>query len=221
MDLQHLLEIDRSLLFFFNGAHNVIFDPIVPFLTKPQTWLVFYCALLFLLLSHKPTDGHLLLVVCSVLFIVLVSSSIDGWLVKPLVGRIRPSLDPTIRSRLILLDGYTADGYSFYSSHASNAFALAAFFSLLFRRFPITLTMFAWATFYAWTRLYLGVHYPSDSLAGAVAGILIGLLTYCLYRRALPAGVVPLPPGSDFCDKCVLPYFFLLDICIASYVTFS
>ena len=71
---------------------------------------------------------------------------------------------------------YRGGDYGFVSSHAANMFATATFVSLFFARKWLTIAMFAWAVLVAYSRMYLGVHYPLDLLGGALLGACIGFL---------------------------------------------
>ena len=96
------------------------------------------------------------------------------------VGRQRPcstlsSLGVTPHN----VNGYCGKGNaSFYSAHASNSFAIAVFVGTLLipvvRRARFFLLI--WAAIVAYSRIYLGVHFPSDVTVGALTGILYGLL---------------------------------------------
>jgi undecaprenyl-diphosphatase len=68
--------------------------------------------------------------------------------------------------------------YGFYSAHASNAFSMAVFLAVILwkdYRFLILLTV-TWALLMSYTRIYLGVHYPGDIMAGMIAGSIIGFI---------------------------------------------
>ena len=71
-----------------------------------------------------------------------------------------------------MVNGYSGGEYGFYSAHASTNLAIAVFMIILlgkpFRYFPFI--MLLWAFFMSYTRIYLGVHYPGDILAGWIAG---------------------------------------------------
>ncbi|MBL7955183.1 MAG: phosphatase PAP2 family protein [Flavobacteriales bacterium] len=71
-------------------------------------------------------------------------------------------------------------GGSFPSGHTGDAFAAAMIFSLLVRRWWVATPLFIWACAVGWTRMALGVHYPSDVLAGAFIGVSFALLTHWL-----------------------------------------
>ena len=71
--------------------------------------------------------------------------------------------------------------FGFTSSHAANSFGIAIFFSLLIRHKALSTSLILWAVMNAFTRIYLGVHYPGDILAGTLIGVLVGWLVYRLY----------------------------------------
>ena len=76
---------------------------------------------------------------------------------------------------------------SFPSGHTLEAFAMAAALSMMFSRKKIILPVYAWAILVAYSRMALGVHYPSDVLAGILIGSLIGWIVHWVFRRMVPA----------------------------------
>ncbi|NQV01124.1 MAG: phosphatase PAP2 family protein [Bacteroidia bacterium] len=74
---------------------------------------------------------------------------------------------------------------SFPSGHTLEAFAMATVISLLFRRRKIQFPVFIWAILVSYSRLALGVHYPTDILAGVVFGIIIALAVDWGFRRSI------------------------------------
>lgn len=131
-----------------------------------------------------------------ILFLVLTivfADQISASLIKPLVGRLRPTHNPELSSVIHTLNGYKGGQFSFVSSHAANAFAIATFLWLSLRqRIDWIWVMFVWATIFSYTRIYLGVHYPGDILFGALLGLLIGATTYWLMIK------LPLPNRLQF-----------------------
>jgi undecaprenyl-diphosphatase len=86
------------------------------------------------------------------------------------------------------VNDYRGGRYGFISGHATNSFGLAVFVLLLFKQRVLTLASLFWATLNSYTRIYLGVHFISDIVAGMIVGTLIALLFYGLYtftRRRL------------------------------------
>ena len=84
------------------------------------------------------------------------------------------------------LNGKCGGQYGFVSSHAANTFALAMFVGMLFRKklkWMLVLMLF-WAGFVSYSRIYTGVHYPADIVAGALLGAGVGFLLvkgYCYF----------------------------------------
>ena len=183
MDIQGLLEIDRQLLLAFNGSGSLFIDSLVLVLTNAYTWIAFYLALTYLVIKNNGKWSQIMLVVAASGLCILLSSLVAEGVVKPYVARLRPSLDPSVCNMLHLAKGYTASGYSFFSAHAANTFSIAVFFSLLVRSRVFTISIMAWSLLNAWTRLYLGVHYPSDVIVGLAYGAFVGIMVYFIFLK--------------------------------------
>ncbi|MBQ6682316.1 MAG: phosphatase PAP2 family protein [Prevotella sp.] len=183
MDIQGLLEIDRQLLLAFNGSGSLFIDSLVLVLTNAYTWIAFCLALAYLVIKNNGKWSQIMLVVAASGLCILLSSLVAEGVVKPYVARLRPSLDPSVCNMLHLAKGYTASGYSFFSAHAANTFSIAVFFSLLVRSRVFTIFIMAWSLLNAWTRLYLGVHYPSDVIVGLAYGAFVGIMVYLIFMK--------------------------------------
>ena len=81
-----------------------------------------------------------------------------------------------------MASNYRGSLYGFISGHATNTFAVALYFSLIFKNARTTAVLFSWAILSSYSRIYLGLHYPGDILAGMVSGSLIALLFYYIYQ---------------------------------------
>ncbi len=115
------------------------------------------------------------------LFAALAVTSAWVTLLKWLVARVRPC-DALGWCAPIAVA--SPGGGSFPSGHAAGSFAFAAFIALRAPRWAVPAT--AWATLVAWSRCALGVHYPTDVLAGAILGLVVGVLFARASRRADP-----------------------------------
>ena len=74
---------------------------------------------------------------------------------------------------------------AFPSGHTSGAFALATSLSISFPKWYVITPSFIWASAIGYSRIHLGVHYPSDVLAGAIIGSGTALLSYLINRKIL------------------------------------
>lgn len=183
MGMISLMDIDLALLHFFNGGQNLLMDQIVWVLTSGWTWIPLYLALFYIVMRNNETMPQIGLVVFSAVLCVLFADGIVDGIIKPLVARWRPSNDPVIKYTINVVHNMRLKDYGFCSAHAANTMSLAVFFSLLIRSRMMSFTLVAWSLLNCWTRLYLGVHYPSDIVCGLGIGLIIGLLVYLLYYK--------------------------------------
>lgn len=173
--------MDEKILLLVNGYHTTWLNDFMWNVTGILPWMLFYVSILWLVFKNNKVEMSLSIVVF-VALTVLLADQISATLIKPLVGRLRPTHEPSLVGQIQIVRGYVGGLYSFPSSHAANTFAVATFLSLLVHYWRMTMLCFLWAVMCSYSRVYLGVHYPSDILCGAVLGVLTGALTYYLYR---------------------------------------
>lgn len=183
MDFSKIQDMDMQVLSLFNGSDNIMLDQMVQIFTSGLTWIPLYVMLFFVVMRNNETMGQIALVVGSAIFCVLFADGLVDGIIKQLAERWRPSNDPTFKYMVQVVDDIRLKGYSFCSAHAANTMSLAVFFSLLIRSKMLTITLVIWSLINCWTRLYLGVHYPSDILCGMIIGIIVGILVYLLYYK--------------------------------------
>lgn len=170
-----LNDLDHQLFLFLNGLHADWLDPVMTFISSEMGWIPFYIVLLYLVFKKLGWRG-LLFVVIGVAVLITCSDQLSAHVFKPVFHRLRPCHDPLIQDLVHLPNGHCGGQYGFISSHACNTFALASFITLLMKRFykKIGWLMFIWATLVAYSRIYMGVHFPGDVLCGAAVGMMLG-----------------------------------------------
>jgi len=179
--VNNIKELDTQLFLFLNSKHNSFFDVIMYWVSHKYFWIPLY--LFFFILAYKHFGKRIWLVALSAVLLIVLSDQISVHLFKNVFLRYRPCNNFEICSQ-VHLNGSKGGMYGFISSHAANTFALAMFLSLLFRQRIkyFTPLIFLWAAFVSYSRIYNGVHYPSDVFVGALVGIGIGILVFKLYR---------------------------------------
>ena len=182
--IDQLIELDKELFFFLNGLHAPWLDTIIVLLSKTWVWIPLYILLLYHILKvYKMNSWAILLAIG---FTILLTDQITSSFMKPFFERLRPSREPSLEGLIHIVNGYRGELFGFASSHAANTFGTAMFLTLLFRNTkPWIGWLFLWATIVSYTRIYLGVHYPGDILAGGAIGILCGWVTFKLYTRIM------------------------------------
>jgi len=169
--INQLAAIDRVLFTLLNTklTHPVL-DSVMPFVTERENWYPVLVGLWIALIIWGGRRGRM--AAAAVVIAVALTYQISCSIIKPLVGRVRPC-DALSPAQCRLLVGRSS-AMSFPSAHAANSFAIATVASWRFRRFAPVFYLFAVAV--AYSRVYVGVHYPLDTLAGAVLGALLGRL---------------------------------------------
>lgn len=206
---------DKDILLFFNGNHSPLWDYSMTLFTLTPTWFLFYGMILIVIV--KKYEKKSILIFVAITLLIICSDQLAGVL-KHTIMRLRPSNDPTI-SQLVHVFFEKGGQYGFVSAHAANAFAFATFSLLLFKNSRYTAFIIPWAIIVAYTRVYLGVHYPGDILGGAVLGALIGIVIYKLLifteLRVNPVNLLSRNHLKDNeVDKIILLGLFVFVMCI-------
>ena len=180
MNLDTLLNIDRYLLLSLNGSDSLFWDGCMLVYTSMAVWAPLALMMLYVLMKNNNIKDFLLLVVLIALVATLTDQISSGFC-KPFFARWRPTNDPMLMYAVDVVNETRGGRYGFTSSHAANSFGIATFIMLLIRNRALSVSLMTWAAMNAFTRIYLGVHYPGDILAGTVIGVVVGWAVYRLY----------------------------------------
>ena len=180
MDIQQLIRFDQELLLRLNGSDSLFWDGFMWMATNTTTWIPIAIALLYVIFKNNKLKESLLIIL-SLALVIVIADQISSGFCKPFFARFRPTQDPELMYLIDTVNEYRGGRYGFISSHAANTFAVAIFLSLVIRSRSLGLILFIWAILNAYSRIYLGVHYPGDILFGTFTGIIVGVFVYLLY----------------------------------------
>jgi len=174
--LEWLTEIDTVLFLFFNVTlSNPVTDVLMPIITADNYLRTGYGLTMILILWKG--DVRLRWLVLFSILTLTATDQLSSQVLKPLIERARPC---QIMENINLLVNCGA-GFSMPSSHAANAFGQAAIYGLLLERVRIPIIIFA--VLVALSRVFVGVHFVGDILAGAILGIFAGVLLMLLFKQ--------------------------------------
>ncbi|WP_343670621.1 phosphatase PAP2 family protein [Chitinophaga sp.] len=184
MDILHSFrELDKVVFMLINhDADSKFLDPIMMAIREPLTWIPLYVFMLWFSLRKLKHDAVLFIIMTLITF--AFTDALCAQLVKPFVGRLRPCYDPELNGMVrSLVD--CGGAYSFPSNHAANHFALATYWFFAIRHYLDKKWnwLWIWAAAVCYAQVYVGKHFPSDVLGGAIIGSLVGGVVFQLSLR--------------------------------------
>ena len=173
--------IDTALLSWFNHHYIPGSIPFLQFISSVTTYVSIAVVIMVFIFSFIRKQS-LLRYYSLILAIVLIAVAVVSPVMKSLIYRERP-----FYTHQHIEKRSEGGESSFPSGHSMEAFALAVTLSLCFRRKSVTITAVTWALLVGYSRIALGVHYPSDVLAGMLIGGFLGWLILYIFKMANPS----------------------------------
>jgi len=178
--LEKVIQLDKELFVFLNGLGSTPFDGFWQIITKQIYWIPFFIAV-FYLLQKKTAWKNFAIIILFLVVLIAFTDQITN-LFKNTFQRLRPCNDFDVNqiARIVA----HRNSFSFFSGHAANSMASTMFVFLIVRNYYMfTYLLFLFPLIFAYSRIYLGLHFPGDILTGYVFGATFGILFYKLYLQ--------------------------------------
>ena len=183
--LEKILDYERDLFLLLNSFHSSFGDQFMWLFSGKIAWIpVSVLFIVILLYKNRSRWKEILLIFAAIALVITLCDQFASGFCKPFFMRFRPTHHPDFMDEVSTIFGYRGGKYGFISSHAANAFGFAILTSLIFKYRFYSVMIYIWATVNSYSRIYLGVHFISDIVAGIIAGIIFGLIAYKVYQLA-------------------------------------
>ena len=178
--LDQLLEFDRSLFLYLNNLGSPSWDGFWVVVTNKLTFVPLYLVLIYLM-AKRLTVKAVVILVLTIAGMILFTDQITN-LFKFTFERFRPCAQEGVLEYIRQGECW---GYGFFSGHSSNSMATAIFTGLMLRPVykKVIYYMIVWSILVAYSRIYLGLHYPLDIVCGLTFGVFSGYLFCSIFKR--------------------------------------
>ena len=180
--LDRIKQIDTELLIFLNNLGNKSWDPLWVSITDKFTFLPLFFLIIFFLFKKNGTKG-LLVILLFISVLILFTDQFTN-VVKDFTQRLRPCRLDELQGLLRDID-IRCGKYGFFSAHAANSISVTIFIincvDESVKKF-LKPVLILWVMIFSYSRIYLGVHYPLDTIFGLSFGIFSGFLFKYIYN---------------------------------------
>lgn len=181
--MEEIILEDKQAMIFLNNLGSSTFDPFWILVSEKWFWIPLY--VIFLYFLYKNFNKKSLFYILLFVALGITASDQIANIFKFGFERLRPCHDPSLEG--LLREVKCGGKFGFYSAHSSNSFFVATYLTMLLgkkiKQLPYFL--FVWAAIVAYSRVYLGMHFPGDIIIGAIMGILLALFFGTLAKKVI------------------------------------
>jgi len=181
--MEEIILEDKQAMIFLNNLGSSTFDPFWILVSEKWFWIPLY--VIFLYFLYKNFNKKSLFYILLFVALGITASDQIANIFKFGFERLRPCHDPSLEG--LLREVKCGGKFGFYSAHSSNSFFVATYLTMLLgkkiKQLPYFL--FVWAAIVAYSRVYLGMHFPGDIIVGAIMGILLAIFFGILAKKVI------------------------------------
>lgn len=173
--LDTIIAQDKELFIYLNSLGSETWDGFWMLVTNQFAWTPLFLFMFFLIIKAYGWKKGLLLIFIVAVLVTFSDQFVN--LIKDYFERLRPNNDSSINKFIRIL--ITPHSYSFVSGHSTTSFAVTIFIiATLKKHYKYTLLFLFWPLLFAYSRIYVGVHFPIDIFMGMLLGITLGSVFY-------------------------------------------
>ena len=177
--LEKIIALDKEIFIYLNSLGSSTYDNLWLIITKQASWIPLFLLLAYLIYKKIGLKNLGIIMIFIAIILLCCNTSVEFF--KETFKRLRPCNDPEIKNIIRIV--HQSDSFSFFSGHASNSMATMMFlFLILKKHYKYAVLIFLYPLIFAYSRIYLGVHFPLDILTGYAFGTFFAIIFYKLYQ---------------------------------------
>lgn len=183
---EKIIDLDKEVLVYLNNLGSETYDGLWLIITKQIYWTPFFLFIFYLLQKKIGWKKFGYYILFTAVLLLICDQTVN--LFKYGFERLRPVNDTEINGLLRIVK--TSKSFSFFSGHATNSMASTVFMVMVLRKYyKHAYLVFLFPLIFAYSRIYLGLHFPTDILTGYVFGATMGFVCYKLYEKFIFRGL--------------------------------
>ncbi len=203
--LQTLIDWDTSIFLAVNSVHNEYWDNFMEMFSGRFIWVPFYVSFAWVMFRNFHWRVNVICLAAAILLLI-IDDQVCSTVIRSALARMRPSNpDNPISPMVHVVNDYRGGSYGFPSAHAANCWGTTFFIIYVFRRHLLSVTMVLWAIAMCYSRMYLGVHYFGDVLAGMLLGLINASIIYYIFHRTMRSTTEKFKPNQLYAPQMYVP----------------
>jgi len=178
--LEKIIDLDKKVFIYLNGLGSETYDGLWLLITKQIYWTPFFLLIFYFLQKKLGWKNFLYYILFTAVLILICDQTANFF--KDSIQRLRPCNDVEIKDIIRIVKSSVTK--SFFSGHATNSMATTVFAYLILKKeYKYSSLLFLFPFIFAYSRIYLGLHFPTDILTGYAFGAIFGCIFYKMYQK--------------------------------------